>query len=389
MEALSGGVLDLSSVQSIIDTAANAWFPTPDSVYIRSNGAGSLIDLSSLSSYSNPSGHLGEFTAVSTGRINISAGLTLLEGTLVTVNSGGAIYGSLQIGTNSLLTGGDGTIVGNVLNRNRLRPGTSVGRLSIDGNYTQAVTGTLEITIGGTAAGISFDQLVVTGTATLDGTLALQAANNFDPALNSTYSVVTYGSHIGEFAVITGTTPVSGKIWQANYQSGQLSIVTAAPLRRSGSDSQPADGEYSGLNLKDVTPLLDEARRRWQSAGYSGNALNNTQIRVVDLPGATLGFGGAGIIWLDVNAAGAGWYIDATPENDDEFLALSLSERKAASGIDLLTVLMHEMGHLIGLGNQAPKNHSVGVMDEELSIGTRISPLAGMLDDLFSDSDWL
>jgi hypothetical protein len=69
-------------------------------------------------------------------------------------------------------------------------------------------------------------------------------------------------------------------------------------------------------------------------------------------------------IYVDRDAAGYGWFVDATPFNDAEFRARAGS---AAGKMDLLTVLMHELGHVAGL------DHASGLplMQEQLDPGVR------------------
>jgi hypothetical protein len=71
------------------------------------------------------------------------------------------------------------TINGNLNSGGRVAPGSSPGILTINGDYDQTNTGVLEIEVAGTSPGTQHDQLVVTGTAALDGTLEIvsQAAN--------------------------------------------------------------------------------------------------------------------------------------------------------------------------------------------------------------------
>jgi hypothetical protein len=60
---------------------------------------------------------------------------------------------------------------------------------------------------------------------------------------------------------------------------------------------------------------------------------------------------------LDTTAAGHGWFVDPTPLADEEFAAtpqgalLALPGSAADGHEDLLTVVLHELGHLAGLAD--------------------------------------
>jgi Matrixin len=80
-----------------------------------------------------------------------------------------------------------------------------------------------------------------------------------------------------------------------------------------------------------------------------------------DLPatalGQTVGEGATAAITLDTNAAGHGRYIDPTPlDNSDDYLPTSdasvwqaKADSAAAGKMDMLSVLLHEYGHALGL----------------------------------------
>ena len=117
-----------------------------------------------------------------------------------------------------------------------------------------------------------------------------------------------------------------------------------------------------------VQQFLGEAMNRWRSSGVSETALAAlaaTTIRVADLPGKLLGWTSeTGEITIDSNAAGFGWFVDATPGDDGEY------QRGGDQGerdrMDLLTVVMHEAGHFLELGHVRKT-----VMEDSLKVSER------------------
>ena len=87
---------------------------------------------------------------------------------------------------------GSGTLAANLVNEGTVSPGNSAGIITVDGYYTQEAGGTLEIELGGTTAGTEHDQLVVTGTATMNGTLTVTLLPGFLPELGDTFFVIDH-----------------------------------------------------------------------------------------------------------------------------------------------------------------------------------------------------
>jgi Ca2+-binding RTX toxin-like protein len=145
----------------------------------------------------------------------------------------------------------------------------------------------------------------------------------------------------------------------------------------------PAAGDQAGsllvddgvLSQSELDFIVDAATARWISTGLSNaqtQALAGTTYEVSELPDWYLGvFDGAGVT-IDSDAAGYNWYLDATPFDDGDDVI--------GSRVDLLTTVMHEMGHVLGLGDIYDSTKSDSLMYGFLSPGERRTPVIGQAD---------
>lgn len=149
----------------------------------------------------------------------------------------------------------------------------------------------------------------------------------------------------------------------------------------SSSMEQPID---TNLESTQIQGNLDRAISEWDTVGLSLSQVtqpNGLEIRVSDLPGSALAESTANLLTLDIDAAGHGWFIDQTPWDNEEFTLGSSSWEflaqpgsEAAGRIDLLTVLAHEMGHVLGLSDIDPTHSPTHLMTGSLPTGVRRLP---------------
>ncbi|ULU24216.1 autotransporter-associated beta strand repeat-containing protein [Dyella terrae] len=131
-----------------------------------------------------------------TGVTSITAG-TLEVGDAAT--PGASLGGAVNVGNQGTLRG-HGTINGNVVNNGVVRPGGSIGTLTINGNFTQTSTGQFQVD---TAADGTGSRLVVNGAVSLGGS-ALLILPSSDWKANTNYELLTAtGPITGQFATVS------------------------------------------------------------------------------------------------------------------------------------------------------------------------------------------
>ena len=110
-------------------------------------------------------------------------------------------------------------------------------------------------------------------------------------------------------------------------------------------------------------------------------------ITIGHLGGNYLGVTGAMGIEIDATAAGFGWYIGAPAGNNAFSQQVAPTELMATPGspaygrMDLLTVVTHEFGHVLGLGDVSTQLYPDALMAEELPPGVRRLPSVGRIAD--------
>ena len=152
-----------------------------------------------------------------TGTIDIPSGrtFTVSGGTFVNVTPGIIQgFGTLDIRFTSF------TNAGNV------NPGASPGILKVGGDFPQTATGHLNIEIGGRTAGADYDQLNMTGHATLGGTLEVRLINGFRPSGGDRFEILRYNSQAAFFDHIIGLNLGGGFFFQPIFSATNVVLTT-------------------------------------------------------------------------------------------------------------------------------------------------------------------
>ena len=166
------------------------------------------------------------------------------------------------------------------------------------------------------------------------------------------------------------------RAWVSGFLAGVPDsdfLLASAPAERSLAAAGPSD--------VDLAAVLAAAKDRLAAVhGLEASAFDGVSLALTDLPGLALGKAEGQALLLDANAAGHGWFVDPTPRDDGEFLGsdsgsalAARADGPAAGRMDLMTAVMHELGHIVG------QDHVVGgqdVMSGSLTPGFRRLPQA-------------
>jgi len=194
--------------------------------------------------------------------------------------------------------------------------------------------------------------------------------------ISRTVTLAVSGLSVNQRIVATATDALG------NTSEFSASVVVASSLLAPAEVQR--ESASATLDAADLTPLVWQAIAAWESAGLdaaSVAALQSLSFEVADLPGRYLGWATRDRIVLDIDAAGYGWYVaDARGVVSDEF---EISDLK--SQMDLLTAVMHEMGHVLGLADLVGEDD---LMAGVLQPGVRHLPTLNDVDQVFFGSDW-
>lgn len=202
--------------------------------------------------------------------------------------------------------------------------------------------------------------------------MQITMTDNGEPGSRDTIGLTVYNASVTGGVLFssswTGTNTIEQLLSGGNLQVRPALLVEGA--------SQPG-GDVTALTTTELQPIVEAAKAAWLETGLTVaqvQALNEVVVQIDQLPDQELGWESAGVITIDADAAGHGWFVDPTPRDNAEFHVVSGLSAGIADGhslaagrVDLLTVVTHELGHLLGFDHDA----RLSVMQDRLDTGVR------------------
>lgn len=169
----------------------------------------------------------GETKVSPTGILEVTAG-ALLDAQFVNIY-GGTLRGGGEIFSG---TGPVSTPVRNV--DGRVEPGDGVGRLTIDGDFSNLIGATVSFELAGTTAGSLHDQLDVSRFAFLGGTLEIQHVNGFVPTVGDMFTLITADKGIS--GTFDNLILPAGFQWDLDYNEFDVTLSVLAAVEHLAGD---------------------------------------------------------------------------------------------------------------------------------------------------------
>jgi len=163
------------------------------------------------------------------------------------------------------------------------RTGASqIGIMSVEGNVnTDSDLASFEIQIGGLEPGDQHDQLAVTGSVHLHGTLVLRSFQEFEPQRNDEFVIVTGNGVSGRFSSVDEDSVWSSLCYDIIYEERQVRIVVIGRGDGAALESVTVSrGVILNGGLDEVTWLDDEYLHTRSGFGTTLVDLHSTVINV-------------------------------------------------------------------------------------------------------------
>jgi subtilase-type serine protease len=154
---------------------------------------------------------------------------------------------------------GTGFVTGSVTVQGTMRPGDSLGTMTVNGLYQQMAGSTLDILLGGANTG-QFGQLVVNGDAVLGGTLDVELFGGFDPTSGEVFEILS-GKISGTFADVVLPTLGDGLFFSFDQEANGIFIDVLGTQKGGGGNNVPEPSSVLLLAAGLCAMLGHRARR--------------------------------------------------------------------------------------------------------------------------------
>ncbi len=199
----------------------------------------------------------GNGTLIFSGTSNLATTTNVNAGNLQVT---GSLAGPVDVISAAAALSGTGSVA-SVINSGFVQPGTSsIGELTVNGNFTQNSGGTTEIKINsaGNVPGVNNDHLNVTGQATLGGTLNVLAIGGGVFSTATQYTILNApGGVTGQFTQASSSMPAYGVnvTYNANDVVIQLQSTTSLLAAATTMNQESVGTALDALSLTASGPL--------------------------------------------------------------------------------------------------------------------------------------
>src|SRR5205823_8682987 len=248
-------------------------------------------------------------------------------------------YGTLQI-DNPGNSGSDALRFSNLDNTGTLIVGPHLlipKQIEVRGTYTQSAAATLRIQLSNSQP-FSASPLYA-GTFTIDNPTTLAGKLEVDfvsldgrfyadhPTAGESYPLLSFASKTGDFSQKTSLDLANGYDYNFVYTATTITAIAKTAGQPQMAASLPLVAIQSAEpTAAQLASIFDAAITRWAAAGLTSVDLDRMRaadIHLADLSGNLLGLADGNSVTIDRDAAGWGWFIDSSPNDDDEFTLLA------------------------------------------------------------------
>ena len=252
----------------------------------------SLWEIISDVDFSGGTGSGGTFTNTGTFRKSGGSDVTSINGWWIFQNNSGGIIdaasGTLEFSKFDNLQGSIVQGIGSIdvpstfINNGIVAPGNSAGILTYIGNYLSSETASLAIELGGLNPGSQYDQLIVSGKATLNGSIDVSLVNGYIPDKGETFTVLTStGAVSSKFAKVNA---VPGLFITVQYNPNDVTIVVDSVGTITGVDDDIANNRFE-LKPNYPNPFTSITKISFEIKQNKAGENKNVSLCVYDITG--------------------------------------------------------------------------------------------------------